>query len=306
MSIKSAARVLPPIRRLHDDRNRLAFLSESLSAQVEKLKQELVAPNAGYLALSQLYSRILFDEAGSDDPVDGLFRNADSWLNFDEIGRGAPYRKTYNFAGPYINAAHKVYADCPTGRFGNPVCIDIGLDGYLQHGDALKLYEMAFHAPGDILELGTHKGLSTSILAQARADSGRTGMIETDDIDGEANKIAKTIMKDRPGAEYVNFNLNDANAFMLEKILEQRKFSFIFVDHWHGYKATLQAATYAKELLEEGGFILFHDYNDPSNSDPAHVYGVYQAVCDTLIPDENYQFFGISGCTALFRKKPAD
>jgi hypothetical protein len=88
-------------------------------------------------------------------------------IDFDRLGEPPPYCKTYDFSGEYINTSHKFYAECPAGRLGIPVCIDIGIDGCLQRWMLLSCTNLPI-TPGDILELGTHKGLSTTIIALAR------------------------------------------------------------------------------------------------------------------------------------------
>ena len=72
-----------------------------------------------------------------------------------------PYQRTFDFPGDYINAAHHRFATCQQ----DGGLIDVGIEGWLLPDDALKLYEMVYFADGDILELGTYKGLSTSIMA---------------------------------------------------------------------------------------------------------------------------------------------
>jgi predicted O-methyltransferase YrrM len=258
-----------------------------------------------YVSLSRLYTRML----GQRADVGSLFSSKvtphfESWIEFDKLGSPAAYKKTHDFVGEFINDDHRFYSTCPTGRMAIPVCIDVGIDGYLQRGDALKLYELAYFCEGEILELGTHKGLSTSILAQSRYESRRTAVIETVDIDPGTNLIARANLKGRPGSDIVRFNVEDAVAFMRRAQAEGRRFDFIFIDHWHGYDATYEATTLAVDLLSDGGFVLFHDYNDPSNYDPQHVYGVYQAVADTLLGAPDFLFYGNFGCCALFRKLP--
>lgn len=252
-----------------------------------------------YLALSRLYSRLLGDAAAT---VGNLNSHPETWIEFDKLGTRSVYKKTFSFQGDFINPQHRFYSECKTGLFGIPFALDIGIDGYLQRGDALKLYEMAYFCQGDILELGTHKGLSTSILLGAVHDAGRQCVIETVDVDPVAVESAKASIGRRPSAQLVHFNVQDAGSFLRSAAAEKRKFGFMFVDHWHGFEATLEAAEFGRELLTDGGFILFHDYNDPSNFDPEHVYGVYQAVAETLLPDERFTFFGNFGCCGLFRK----
>ena len=227
---------------------------------------------------------------------------AETWVALENCGPPRPYTKTYGFAGEFISDYHRMLASAPTGRMGIPVCIDLGIDGYLQRGDALKIYELAHFSQGDVLELGTHKGLSTSIIAHALEDRGADNKLETDNIDAATNRIAKKNLSGKPGAQRVNFNLKDAVALMDEFIAKGRKFGFMFVDHWHGYDATRDAAVRVHALLANGGFVLFHDYNDSENANPDHVHKVYQAVRDTIAPDPRFRFCAVSGCTGLFQK----
>ena len=74
----------------------------------------------------------------------------------------------------------------------------------MQRGDALKLYELAYFCEGDVLELGTHKGLSTSIIAQALHDRKRDGILETVDIDSESNRAARDNLAGRPGEDSID------------------------------------------------------------------------------------------------------
>lgn len=141
-----------------------------------------------------------------------MFSNAETYLSLAELGsKPTPYKKTHEFAGDFINGNQAYYASCPTGAMGIEVCIDIGVEGYLRRADALKIYELAFFSEGDVLELGTHKGLSTTIIAQALNDRGAgQPRIETVDIDQEASAVARRTLAGRPGGDRVNFNLCDA------------------------------------------------------------------------------------------------
>ncbi len=232
--------------------------------------------------------------------------NAESYLALSELGsRISPYAPTHDLPGNFINPSHEYFSTCPTGGMGIAVCIDTGIAGYLQRADALKIYELAFFSDGDVLELGTHKGLSTSIIALALHDRGgppRT--LETVDIDGDASGEAQTTLTSQPGRQFIHFNVADAAQFMDLMIAQRREFGFIFIDHWHGYEATRLAALRVDALLKPGGFVLFHDYNDPANADPAHVYGVWSAVDDIIAKQYHYEFFGNFGCCGLFRKAP--
>ena len=55
-------------------------------------------------------------------------------------------------------------------------------------------------------------------------------------------------------------------------------------------------------VVDLGGFALFHDFNDPRNSmEGVPDYGVYQGAMDGLRADR-WAFWGIYGCTGLFRR----
>ncbi|CAB4326856.1 MULTISPECIES: class I SAM-dependent methyltransferase [unclassified Brucella] len=218
-------------------------------------------------------------------------------LDFNELV--FPHRPTIS-AVDFIDERHEEIAGAKTGMHQIDVCIDLGIEGYLTHGDALKLYEMAALGRGDVLELGTHKGLSTTILAEAlsrRAD----GIIETIDIDLTTNIQARENVAARVGTDRVNFVVMDATRRLDELIKMHRRFGFVFVDHWHGYDATYEAASRLENLLLDGGFVLFHDVINPGNADPDHPYGVFQAIDDTIRKDSRFVFCGNFGCCSLYQ-----
>src|SRR6476469_4515402 len=87
------------------------------------------------------------------------------------IGHEVPsYRKTYGYAGELIDAEHRALAALPV----DGDLIRAATPGYLRLADALALYELAYFANGDVLEMGSAWGLSTTILCRA-VRSARTG-----------------------------------------------------------------------------------------------------------------------------------
>jgi predicted O-methyltransferase YrrM len=233
-----------------------------------------------------------------------MLQNEDTYCSLSELNlrKVLPYRRTFEFPNDYINDRHKFFTTCPRGRMGIDSNIDLGIDGYLLPEDALKLYELVYFCKGNILQLGTYKGLSTYIITMAMDDSHSQGYLDTVDIDENVSTIAQNIIKDLSYNRFVNFYVMDAMELCDKKIVEKKHYDFIFIDHWHGYDATYSAAIRAKKLLNVGGFCLFHDYGDPGNADPDHVYGVYQAAHDAMLCDEHFEFYGAFGCTGLFRK----
>lgn len=120
------------------------------------------------------------------------------------------YQHSFPFAGEFIDAEHARIASAPLGRMGIARCIDLDIDGYLTRDEALKLYEIARFARGDILELGTFRGLSTSIIARALHARG-TDRLETVALARDDNvddyNIARANLARVPGGERVTFSV---------------------------------------------------------------------------------------------------
>lgn len=228
-----------------------------------------------------------------------VHQNADSWIPPAELGaRIPPYRPTFDFDS-FINERHRSFSTCAVH---NRITIDVGIPGWLRREDSLKLYEMAYFAEGDILELGCYHGLSTSILAQAVRDSGTQKFIVSIDQEEGHLASAEKHLAARGLGRYVRLLSGDGTNVCQRIIAENTRFTFAFIDHSHKYSDMVEICKLLPSLLTEGGFCLFHDFNDGRNNDPLQTdYGVLQAVCDSLSADE-FDFYGIFGCAALYRK----
>ncbi len=210
-----------------------------------------------------------------------------------------PYRPTYG-AMPFINAYHRQLSECPVDESG---CINIGIPGWLRREDALKLYELAYFAAGDVLEFGSHCGLSASIIGRAVVDSRRRRKVTTVDCRLRSVLLTWRTLQRCGLVRYVKVRWADAVRIAARHRRSSRRVAFVFVDHSHRYRDVLSLCSELPELVVEGGFALFHDFNDNRNNDPADKhYGVAQAVIETLGPDR-FEFFGIFGCCALYRRK---
>jgi predicted O-methyltransferase YrrM len=176
------------------------------------------------------------------------------------------------------------------------------IHGWLRRDDALKLFELAYYAQGNILEIGCHQGLSTWIIAKAVSDSAKLRPITSIDIDLASVARARNNLNKKSLGGFVDFQVADAERYCALQARDGREFGFILVDHSHTYSAVATVCRLLPSLLAVGGFCLFHDFNDgrnPSADNPE--YGVSQAVCDTLSPSD-FAFYGIFGCTGLYRK----
>ncbi|HJY84096.1 MAG TPA: glycosyltransferase [Candidatus Binatia bacterium] len=259
----------------------------------------------GYAALRRiLYQRPLDNltrwlTQGEQKTVQ-ILQNADSWIDPAEIGVYIPpYRRT--FAGPgFINENHRFFTFCPVKE---EILIEIGIPGWLRREDALKLYEMAYFTSGHILELGTYRGLSTAILAQAVKDAGKRKLITSVDLDSTTTAEAKRHLEQRKLDMYVQLGCAEATQFCRELLNNKRTFGLVFVDHSHAYRHVSDICQLLPSLLSKGGFCLFHDFNDVRNNDVNNLdHGVSRAVYDNL-DMKVFDFYGIYGSTGLYRKK---
>lgn len=240
-----------------------------------------------------------------EDPYESseLASHSQSWIEPHKLGNIIPpYLPTYPFDG-FINENHARFASCPV-RDG--ILVDIGIPGWLRREDALKLYELAYYSPGDVLELGTYHGLSAAIISTALADAGNQRELVTIDLSQECSSNAVGHLSKRKLQRNVTFLVGDATGMCEKLIAKGRRFSFVFVDHSHEYAPVAAACGLMGRLIYARGLCLFHDFNDARNNDSVHShYGVSQAVFDGLPPGQ-FEFHGIFGSTALYRAKNPD
>lgn len=235
-----------------------------------------------------------------------IVRHPESWVGFDEFDRvPLPYRPTYAEFGDLIDASHRALADAPVK---GPL-IDIGVPGWLRVEDALKLYELAYFCRENILELGTNRGLSTSIMASAVLSSANDVGITTIELDPQLSAAARRNLEDRALDRPVTFVAAEASAALDGMMASKQRFGLSFVDHSHTYEAVAQACRSLRLLIAPGGFVVFHDFVDRRNTrrrnvgDAGDEYGVYAAVQDAL-PAMEFEFCGCYGCCGVFRRLP--
>jgi hypothetical protein len=232
-----------------------------------------------------------------------IVKHTNTWINEHHLGRTFPaYKATFPYqprfafgSRRFINSDHARLSSAPR----NGAIIDLDIPGWLRPQDALKLYEMAYFSKGDVLELGSYHGLSTSIMASALRHSGNGRCLTSLELDPAAASEAQRHVL--PWSDIVQITVGDARESCRHLIEQDRKFNFAFVDHSHTYDLVHAACIDLKSLMVPEGFALFHDYNDERNGvDPD--YGVWHAVRDAFA-DGSFEFYGIYGCTGLWRKR---
>ncbi len=242
------------------------------------------------LNLKKLINSLLYSKKVCHYPAD--------FLLLSQLGQHfSPYRPTFSKDVEYINENHRYYSICPT----QGGLIQINIQGFLRPADALKLYELAYHSQGNILEMGSAWGLSTSILCQAVADSRRSQHVVSLEIDPQFHQQTQAQLNQRQLAQHCQTYLCDALEFCSTLIQDKQQFGFAFIDHCHSYKATCVTCQQLFQLIRPGGFVLFHDFNDERNRTHFPEFGVYQGVTENFT-DHTFIFSGLFGCAALYRK----
>lgn len=238
-----------------------------------------------------------------------MHRHAKNVPSPQEIGIHYPeYRPTYRFWGNYIDRFHRYLSKAPTIGEGlvqlrNYEPTGEWIQGWMSRPEVLKLYELAYFAPGDILEIGCYQGLSTFISAKAIRHSGKPRTIYSLDLFEKAMQFARWNLHVGKSLKHARFVVGDAYAITHSYALTGKRFAFAFVDFSHEYRHVYEVCTLLYQVMQPGGFVLFHDYNDPRNVDPNEPdYGVYQGVVDGFNP-RYFDFYGIYGSTGLYRVK---
>lgn len=153
----------------------------------------------------------------------------------------------------------------------------------------MTLCELAYFCGGPVLELGTFQGASTVAMCKANSD------VTTIDISPVAIDVARNNFL-RLG---VNPRIIQADAAEGMKLLvsEERKFTFLFMDHDHAYDAVYRACVEIPRLMIPNSLLFFHDFQDSRNETGA--FGVYLAVKNVL--EDKLDFVGLSGNGVIFR-----
>jgi predicted O-methyltransferase YrrM/capsular polysaccharide biosynthesis protein len=222
-----------------------------------------------------------------------ILRYPQTMITPQNINVPTPYQPTFPSKEHYIDDFHRHLAEHPSDGF----LVNLGVDGWLMHADALKLYELTVHTSGDVLELGTNRGLSAFIIATALKATDPTRRLITVDIDAGLIETARQNLTGKGVLEVVELRHGDANDLCLAMAAEGRCFEFVFVDHSHAYEPMVLACDRMHEVVAPGGFVLFHDYKDAGNHP---LNRVLATVLERMPPD--FRFIGCFGCAGLYQR----
>jgi predicted O-methyltransferase YrrM len=204
------------------------------------------------------------------------------------------YQRTYDFPGEFVDTAQAAIAVLPA-KGG---LIQVETLGFLRTADALALYELAYFSAGDVLELGSAWGLSTTFLCQAALNAGRgTRVLSIEKEPAFQAATARTIHAH--GLTRCYCSMPGAADEMTERLVTRNQtFGFVFVDFDHTYAGVGRLCGRLRRMLRPSGMVLFHDFKDERNMSVPDEYGVYPAVAE-LLDDKAFAFMGMIGCCAL-------
>ena len=215
------------------------------------------------------------------------------------------YQPTFAFNG-YVDQAHEEWAKCPLTAEN---ILQHRIFGWLRRADALKLYEMAALCEGDVLELGTHRGLSAHIMANAIGafeTFGPKRSLLTVELDPQWAEQARATLAPEIARGLVTVQQGEAGAECRKVIERGKRFGFVFVDHSHYYNPMCEVCRLLPDIVLPGGFVLFHDFTDPRSSEakegmPEPDFGVL-AACRDVLSQKAFAYHGAYGCSGLFRR----
>jgi predicted O-methyltransferase YrrM len=176
-----------------------------------------------------------------------------------------------------------------------------GIAGWLRPEDELKLYELAYFANGPILEIGSYHGRSTVLISTALRDTGRGVPFVSVDVDPEAVAAASHELKARGLGDVSTLVRGSATAFL--RTAPSYRPALVFVDGDHSVRGVRADLAALERCVPAGGIVLFHDFADDRNDDPAAAdIGVKEGIAGTWV-DSDCEFAGVFGCCGLFVRR---
>jgi predicted O-methyltransferase YrrM len=141
------------------------------------------------------------------------------------------------------------------------------IPGWLRPEDADKLDELARSASGPILEIGTYHGKSAILMALALRDAKRDTLLYTLDVNRKAIEAAAGEAWHRGVADRIVFVRGALEAF--RSAYPHVRPALTFIDGDHSREGVNRDLAVLESIVPAGGLLLFHDFADPRNDDPA-------------------------------------
>ena len=110
-----------------------------------------------------------------------------------------------------------------------------------------------------IVEIGTHKGFSTIILAQAIKDRGGEGTVWTVDLDRFLVEMAERNVAEAGLSKFVRFNVDESAHFLSQFAVKADHIDFAFVDGDHSEVQVMREFELLRPLVAGCGGKIFFD-----------------------------------------------
>ncbi len=175
------------------------------------------------------------------------------------------------------------------------------IPGWLLPAEAEKLYELATETTGPVLEIGTHRGKSTILIALALQSAGDAArLVYTLDVDRQAQSAAMASAQAHGVAGRIVFVHGTITAFA--RAYPHVRPTLTFVDGDHRESGVTRDLDELRARIPEGGILLFHDFHDPRNHDPGIAeVKVHPAVMKSWVAQECH-FGGAFGSCGMFTR----
>lgn len=144
------------------------------------------------------------------------------------------------------------------------------IDGWFTFAESLELYEMARKGlliSPSILEIGSYKGKSTSVLGRACKDSGYGKVYAVDPHAGHLWQNAPDLPPTL-AAFQANIRAAELEQYVVALVMKSAEVhgidpvGAVFIDGLHDYENVRADFQVATRFLAPGGYISFHDMNE--------------------------------------------
>ncbi len=133
-----------------------------------------------------------------------------------------------------------------------------GVPGWMLPEDGLKLYELAYFAPGPILEIGAYHGKSAILMCNAARDGGTGATVLSVDVDGHALDAARAQAARHGVTDGIVFFRGSVEALL--RTASGLRPGLVFIDGDHSHAGVLRDLEALEPRLPDGALLLFHDY----------------------------------------------
>jgi predicted O-methyltransferase YrrM len=175
------------------------------------------------------------------------------------------------------------------------------IPGWLRPEDILKLYELAYFAPGPVLEIGCYHGKSTVVIARALADRGTRVPFFSVDVDPAALRATSQAAAEHGVGDRIVLVRGSSRACF--RAMPTLHPALVFIDGDHSREGVRRDLDVLRTAVPDGAVLLFHDYADPRNADPAAPeLGVVDAVDESWVA-RDCDFGGVFGCCGVFARR---